>query len=78
MFLELVSIIINCIFFSSSASSALMHLYIESVRFVGGLFFKILLRDTNYGIPISHFLSKGWSGVTYAKGRLKDASRLLS
>ena len=77
MFLELVSIIINYIFFSS-----ILLLYCvshASSRRVGKVRrWHVALNIAavkDYGIP--PFLSQS-SGVTYAKGGLEEASRLLS
>ena len=62
MFLELVSIIINCIFFS-------FHLVycVSSVA----CFFKYSCRKGIMGYQYLLSFYKGWPGVTYAKGGLK-------
>ena len=81
MFLEFVSIIINCIFFSSIL--LLYHISHASLRRVGKLrLWHVALNIAtvkDYGIPLTPFLCKGSAArVTNAKGGLKEASGLLS
>ena len=75
MFLELVSIIINCIFLYSIL--LLYHFSHASSRNVGKLRWLVALNIAavkDFGILLS--FRKG--SVNYAKGVLKKASRLLS
>ena len=80
MFLELVSIVINCIFFSS-----ILLLYrvphASSRRVCKLRRWHVALNIAavkDYWIQLSPSFRNGCSGVTYAKGGLKEASRLLS
>ena len=81
MILELVTIIINCIFFSSIL--LLYRVSHASSRRVGKLGrWHVALNIAavkDYGIPLTPFLCKGSAArVTNAKGGLKEASGLLS